>query len=77
MITTPISVMFHLANPNLTSGEKAIMVGYELAVATGGIAIACLVNPVGALVIVPLLYPGITYIIGSGLQYGLETNDWR
>ena len=79
MITTPISISFHLVNPNLSSGEKAVMVGYELCVAGGGLLLAyglanCW-NPVGWVALgAPIVYTAITFVGGNALQGYLENN---
>ena len=30
LITTPVAISFHIVNPNLSTGEKGIMIGYEV-----------------------------------------------
>ena len=79
MITTPISITMHWANPNLSNTEKGIMTGYEIAVAGGGIlwtyAVINCWNFTGWYAFgMAVVYTGATYIIGMGLQNGFENN---
>lgn len=81
MITTPIAMTFHLMNPNLANGEKAIMCGYELGVAVGGMLVTAAlvaIDPAfGIVVLVSVVYLGVTIGAGQALQTGFENNNWR
>ena len=79
VITTPIAITMHLANPNMSAGEKGIMVGYEIGVAGGGILLAYGLanwwNPTGWVAIaVPIGYTLVTFVAGSVLQSEFENN---